>query len=81
MEEHRTLFQNYLSNLKRNCSTISREDLNTVKAHLKAKEKGQQVEVPNNLKLRIVKHNFVLASFPNAPDAVCVLKDRNKQKV
>ena len=74
MEEHRTLVQNYFSNLKRNYSTILREDLNTVKAHLKAK--GQQVEVQNNLKLRIAKYNFVLESFPNAPNTVCVKRQK-----
>ena len=77
VEEHRLNFEKYLKTLKRNCTVISKVDLNEIKKYLKAQVNNESVELSYNLQRRIQTNNFTLASFPSVEDVVCVLKTQS----
>ena len=74
LDEHRKLFEEYLTNSKTNSTVINHADLVEIKRYLLSSRDGNTYNISAALKRRIKINKFVLASFPGDVDCVCVLK-------
>ena len=74
-EEHKKIFEDWLSSIKINSTVVNRSDLNNIRNYFISSRDGRLCNITSALKRRIKRNNFVIANFPSDVDCVCVLSE------
>ena len=79
IEEHKRLFEQWLSQMKSNSKLISQVDLQAVKTYLIAQRDGTTTaDIDQNLKRRIKNNKYRVAAFPGDINTVCTSDARSQ---
>ena len=71
LQKHKAAFESqYIGNLGKNSTAISRDDLNSIKQHL-----DTSTNLSPNLKKRIKSKKMFLVPFPNSTNEVCTASE------